>query len=42
MPGETVDAVVMALEQGRERIAVAGTCGGNETGIWIAADLLHP
>ncbi len=39
LPGEAVDAVVMPLEQGRERVAVAGAGGGDETGIWIAADL---
>jgi hypothetical protein len=29
------------LEQGTESLAIAGACGGDETGIWIAAELPH-
>jgi hypothetical protein len=32
----------MTLEQRSERIAIARDRGGDETGIWIAADLCHP
>ena len=41
LPGESVDSAVMPLEQLRECVAVAGAGGGNETGIWIAADARH-
>lgn len=39
LPGEAMDPVVMALQQLSERVAIAGTRGGDETGIWIAADI---
>ena len=42
LPGEAVDPVVMPFEQARERFAVAGDSGGDETGICIAADNRHP
>ena len=32
----------MALEQGCERIAIAGAGGRDEAGIWILADVPHP
>src|SRR4029453_2783357 len=38
LPRQAVDPVVVTLEQFRERIAIAGAGGGDETGIWIAAD----
>ena len=42
LPGETMDTVVMALEERGEGISIAGDRGGDETGIWIATDLCHP
>jgi hypothetical protein len=42
LPGEAMDAVVVALEKRREGIAIARDRSGNKTGIWIAADLCHP
>jgi hypothetical protein len=42
MPREAVDTIVMALDQRREGIAIAVARSGDETGIWIAADLCHP
>ena len=38
LPGEAVDAVIMAVEQRGECVAVAGASGGDETGIRIAVD----
>ena len=37
-----MNPVVMALEQGRERIAIAGAGGRDEAEIWILADFPHP
>ena len=42
LPGDCVDPVVVALEQGGERVTIAGTGSGDETGIWIAADFCPP
>ena len=38
LPGEAVDAVVMAVEEFGECVAIAGDCGGDETVICVAAD----
>ena len=38
LPREAVDAVIMALQQLGERVAIAGGGGGDKTGIWFAAD----
>jgi hypothetical protein len=37
-----MNSVVMTLEKRSKRIAIARDRGGDETGIWIAADLCHP
>ena len=39
LPGEAVDAVVMAFEQLGECVAVAGAGGGDEAGILITTDI---
>ena len=35
-------AVVVPLQERSERVAITGACSGDETRIWIAADLCHP
>jgi hypothetical protein len=39
LPGEPVDAIVMAFEQRCERVTIAGGSGCDETRIWFAADI---
>ena len=42
LPGETMNAVVVALEKRGKGFAITGDRGSDETGIWIATALCHP
>src|ERR1044072_4779372 len=41
-PGETVNSVVVATQQGGERIAIAGDGGDEKVSIRVAAEIRHP